>query len=106
MEGNLTSIPYRRVLKRMNMNWQPLVKVFQPKRKRRGPLWASLIGLGLSAAVFGVTRGKRKDFGNMAVPFRNAIKNLSPKTNLNFNDNTALAEFSEELMESALKNER
>jgi len=69
------------------------------------PLWASLVGLGLSAAVFGITRGKRKDF---TLPFQNVVKNFSEKANLpriNVMDNTALTEFSEELMESALNND-
>lgn len=80
---------------------QPFFKLFAPKRKSRGAMWASLLGIGVSAAVFGVTRGKRKDF---ALPFQNAVKNFSPKTNLNLMDNAALTEFSEELLESALKN--
>ena len=70
------------------------------------PLWASLVGLGLSAAVFGITKGKRRNF---ALPFQNVMKNFSEKTNLpslNVMDNAALSEFSEELMESALTNNR
>lgn len=66
-------------------------------------MWVSLIGLGLSAAVFGVTRGNRKD---ITVPFQNIRKNFSQKTNLNLMDNAALTEFSEELIESALTNKR
>ncbi|MFZ7942215.1 MULTISPECIES: hypothetical protein [Bacillaceae] len=80
---------------------QPFFKLFTPKRKSRGAMWASLVGIGLSAAVFGVTRGKRKDY---ALPFQNVVKNFAPKSNLNLMDNAALTEFSEELLESALKN--
>jgi len=87
---------------------QPFFKLFTPKQKSRMPFWASLLGLGLSAAVFGITRGKRRDF---ALPFQNVMKNFSEKTNfpslnVNVNDNAALTEFSEELIESALNNNR
>ncbi|EKN65309.1 hypothetical protein BABA_20976 [Neobacillus bataviensis LMG 21833] len=82
---------------------QPFFKMFAPKRKSRGAMWASLLGIGVSAAVIGVTRGKRKDF---ALPLQNVVKNFSPKTNLNLMNNASLTEFSEELLESALKNER
>ncbi|MBT2656151.1 hypothetical protein J7E81_13100 [Bacillus sp. ISL-18] len=88
------------------MTRQPLFKLFTPKPKSRMPLWASLVGLGLSAAVFGITKGKRRDF---ARPFQNVMKNFSEKTNLpslNVMDNAALSEFSDELMESALTNKR
>ncbi|WHY75557.1 hypothetical protein QNH20_15620 [Neobacillus sp. WH10] len=82
---------------------QPFFKLFAPRRRNRGAMWASLLGLGLSAAVVGVTRGKRKNF---ELPFQNAVKNFSPKTNLNLMDNAALTEFSEELLASALKNNK
>ncbi|PFO04746.1 hypothetical protein COJ85_10800 [Bacillus sp. AFS076308] len=88
------------------MTRQPFFKLFTPKPKSRMPLWASLVGLSLSAALFGITRGKRSDF---ALPFQNAVKNFSEKTklpSLNVMDNTALTEFSEELMESALNNNK
>jgi hypothetical protein len=83
-----------------NLLKQPFFKMFAPKRKSRGTMWASLIGLGLSAAVFGVTRGKRRD---LTVPFQNVMKNFSSKTNLNLRDNAAITEFSEELLSSALR---
>ncbi|MGG1679156.1 hypothetical protein ACIFOT_26035 [Neobacillus sp. NRS-1170] len=83
---------------------QPFFNLFMPKRKSRGAMWASLLGIGLSAAVFGVTRGKRKD---MALPIQNAVKNMVPKfNNINRMDTAALTEFSEELLESALNNKR
>jgi hypothetical protein len=85
---------------------QTFFKLFTPKQKSRMPLWASLIGLGLSAAVFGLTKGKRREF---ALPFQNVMKNFSEKTNLpnlNVMDNAALTEFSEELTESALNNKQ
>ena len=82
---------------------QPLLKMFPRKRKSRGAMWASLLGIGLSAAVFGVTKGKRRD---LALPFQNIIRNVAPKTNLSLMDNAALTEFSEELLMSALNNKK
>lgn len=96
-------------------------------------MWASLIGIG--AVVYGITRGKRNDFGlpikdavksmapnmnfagmNNAVKniapkmnlegMNNAVKNLAPNMNLDRMDNAALTEFSEELLKSALNNDR
>lgn len=98
-------------------------------------MWASLLGLGVSAVVYGVTRGKRNNLGlpfkaavknmapnmnftgmnnavkNMAPNMNlegmnNAVKNLVPNMNLDRMDNAALTEFSEELLKSALNNER
>lgn len=96
----------------------PFLRMFLPKRRSNGTLWASLIGLGLGAAVIGLTRGNRKD---IALPVTNALKNMTPKMNFqgmneivknmapNLNldrmDNSALTEFSEELLESALNKE-
>ncbi|WHY84174.1 hypothetical protein QNH39_16040 [Neobacillus novalis] len=80
---------------------QPFIKLFAPKRKGRGAMWASLVGIGLGAAVFGAARGRgrRKD---LALPLQNAVKNFSSKINFNKMDDTALTEFSEELLTSAL----
>jgi len=86
-----------------NIKRQPFFNLFTPKRKNRGTMWATLVGLGLGATVVGVTRGKRKNF---TLPFQNAVKNFSPKTNLNLMNNAALTEFSEELLTSALKNKQ
>ncbi|MEH7009396.1 hypothetical protein V7087_01025 [Neobacillus niacini] len=80
---------------------KPFFNMFGMKRKSRGTMWVSLLGVGISAAVFGITRGKRK---NIAVPFQNVVQSFAPKNNLNIN-NTALAEFSEELLASALRND-
>jgi hypothetical protein len=82
---------------------KPFFNMFGKKRKSRGALWASLLGVGLSAAVFGLTRGKRN---NIAVPFQDVVQSFTPKTNLNGMSNTALAEFSEELLASALRNDK
>lgn len=80
---------------------KPFFNMFGKKRKSRGTMWVSLLGVGISAAVFGLTRGKRK---NIAVPFQDVVQSFTPKNNININ-NTALAEFSEELLASALRND-
>jgi hypothetical protein len=87
------------------INLKPFFSLFAKKRKRRGAMWASasLLGIGLSAAVFGITKGKRRD---IAHPLQNMVKNFGSKTNLNFMDNAALTEFSEELLTSALNNKQ
>jgi hypothetical protein len=79
----------------------PFFNMFGVKRKSRGAMWVSLLGVGISAVVFGLTRGKRK---NMVQPFQDVVQSFTPKNNINFN-NTALAEFSEELLASALRND-
>jgi hypothetical protein len=81
------------------INGQSFFKMFARKRKSSGAMWASLLGIGISAVVFGVTKGKRKEH---ALPFQNAVKNFAPKANLNLMDNAAITEFSEELLMSAL----
>ncbi|WP_052427653.1 hypothetical protein [Neobacillus niacini] len=81
---------------------KPFFNMFGMKRKSRGTMWVSLLGVGISAAVFGLTRGKRN---NIAVPLQNVVQSFTPKTNLNTMSNTALAEFSEELLASALRND-
>jgi hypothetical protein len=81
---------------------KPFLNMFSKRRKGRGTMWVSLLGVGISAAVFGLTRGKRKN--NIAVPFQDVIQSFTPKNNTNIN-NTALAEFSEELLASALRND-
>ena len=86
-----------------NRNLQPFLKLFKRKRKSRGALWASLFGLGISAAFFGVTRGKRKE---TALPFKSMTNAFAPKSDINFMNNAALTEFSEELLESALRNKK
>ncbi|MCL6572002.1 MAG: hypothetical protein K6T88_10020 [Bacillus sp. (in: Bacteria)] len=84
---------------------RPFTNLFAKNKKRKGSIWASasLLVIGVGAAIFGVTRGKNKDF---TLPIQNIVKNFSAKTNLNQMDNTAITEFSEELLTSALKNKR
>jgi hypothetical protein len=81
---------------------KPFFNMFGRKRKGRGTMWVSLLGVGISAVVLGLTRGKRKN--NIIVPFQDVVQSFTPKNNMNIN-NTALAEFSEELLASALRND-
>ncbi|SDN74983.1 hypothetical protein [Bacillus sp. OK048] len=87
----------------MNNRMNPLYNLFGKKRKSRGTMWASILGLGISAAVFGITRGKRK---YNTQPFQNLLHSFKPMTNVNQMNNVALTEFSEELLASALENDK
>ncbi|OLS39919.1 hypothetical protein [Bacillus sp. MRMR6] len=79
------------------MKLLPFVSMFKNKRRGRGTMWASLLGLGVSAAILGLTRGRRRD---LTTPFQNAIENFAPK--MGTMNNAALTEFSDELLASAL----
>jgi len=77
--------------------------MFAKKRKTRGTMWASIIGLGISAVVYGITKGKRNE---SKPPLHNIVERYRPKkSDLGMSD-LALAEFSDELLASALKNDR
>ncbi|MGJ7912738.1 hypothetical protein [Neobacillus sp. LXY-1] len=102
-----------------NLRNLPFLKMFMPKRRNKGTLWASLFGLGISAVVYGMKKGRGREFAD---PIANTVKKLTPNVNMerignitknitpNLNvdhmNNAALAEFSEELMESALNNNK
>lgn len=77
--------------------------MFGKRRKTRGTLWTSLLGLGISAVVFGLSRSNRI---NVAQPFKKMMRNIVPAQNINGMNNVALAEFSEELLASALNNDK
>jgi hypothetical protein len=78
----------------------PFLQLFTRKKSNKGAMWASIIGLGLSAAAFAVTRGKRT---MPSLPIQNMMSNLTPRSNIGAMDTGALTEFSEELLESALR---
>jgi hypothetical protein len=86
----------------------PFLQRFTKKKKSNGALWVSLVGLGLSAAVLGVTKGKQRKMPSL--PIQNMMSGMmngkmsgfSPKTNIGNMDAAALTEFSEELLNSAL----
>ncbi len=95
-----------------NLKRLPLIKMFMPKRRNNGAIWASLAGVGLGAAVYSMTKGKRNKMAlpfkdtlkNLATPLKDTVKNFTPKMNSNNMDTAALTEFSKELMTSALNN--
>lgn len=94
------------------------------RKKNRNTMWFSVIGIAISAvaALLGFTRGKgflnfpgqnqagqnhtetNRTQQNFSEP--NLVKNFASSRDINVMDNAALAEFSEELLSSALKNER
>ena len=87
----------------MNNMIKPIYKMFGKKRKSRGTMWASILGLGISAAVFGLTRGKQK---YNTQPFQNLLQSFKPMNKVNQMNDVALTEFSEELLASALRNDK
>ncbi|GHI00959.1 hypothetical protein [Neobacillus kokaensis] len=97
-----------------NLMRMPFLKMFMPKRRNNGAIWASLAGIGLGAAVYGMAKGKRNvmtlpigdSVKNFASPIKDSVKNIVPKMNINNMDNAALTEFSDELLESALNNNK
>ena len=75
---------------------QPYMKMFTKKRSNKGAWWASLISLGATAAVWGMTKGKKRE--STMLPLQNMFKNLTTNKNIPMMDNSALTEFSEELI--------
>ncbi|XJZ28966.1 hypothetical protein ACF5W4_09360 [Bacillota bacterium Lsc_1132] len=91
---------------RMKSLFKPVGKrsffnMFSRKRSNRGALWASLIGLGISAVMFRRNKGQKNA---SRINFQNLMKNNPLKSSSPAKSNAALAEFSEELMSKALQN--
>lgn len=63
-------------------------------------LWASLIGLGVSAAAFGL---RRKQNNQLLQPIQNMIKNFQPNQ---LQNQQSFAEFSKELMPNNNNNQQ
>jgi hypothetical protein len=94
----------------------PFFQLFTRKKKTNGAFWASIVGLGLSAAVLGVTKGRKKmpslSIQNMMSGLnprgnndnQNIMSGFNPKSNIGNMDTAALTEFSEELLNDALQN--
>ena len=70
---------------------QNILGIFGRRRDNRGIIWASLLGLGLSAAAFGLRRNDKRRWMN---PIQN-IMNNSPTRNAT---PISLTEFSRELV--------
>lgn len=74
---------------------QPLFNIFGRKRKNRGMMWASLLGLGVSAAAYGLRRNRNK---NMLQPFQNLLSNVRFKKFSQMPNLAGLTEFSKEII--------
>lgn len=72
---------------------QNILPMFGRKRNNRGMIWASILGLGVSAAAYGFTRNGNKKWKN---PVQNSFQNFMNGTRTQ-NDPPHLAEFSKEL---------
>lgn len=79
---------------------QPFARMFTRKKSNKGFLWVSLISLGASAAVWGMTKGKKTDINRM--PIKNMFKNLKINRDMPLMNDAALTEISNELMDKAL----
>lgn len=75
-------------------------KMFGRKRKKRGMMWVSLVGLGVSAAAatLGMRRNRNKENHSLSRLVENSMRNLSPAKNGQSPNIAAIAaEFSKEL---------
>ncbi|RID84112.1 hypothetical protein D1953_14620 [Peribacillus asahii] len=70
-----------------------MFKIFGRKRNNNGMMWASLLGLGVSAVAYGLSKNRN---GNMQKPVEH-VTNRSRTQTANPMLKAALAEFSEEL---------
>ncbi|MDP4084145.1 MAG: hypothetical protein Q8934_05965 [Bacillota bacterium] len=107
------------MLRMMNLaKKQPFMKMFTRKKSNKGFLWASLLSLGASAAVWGMTRGKKMIPNQQQpqshatrtesnrTPFQNMFKNLTINKNISTMNDAALTEFSEELINQATQTKK
>ncbi|MED3551996.1 hypothetical protein [Cytobacillus praedii] len=76
------------------MSKQNMMKMFGRKRNNKSIVWASLLGLGISAAAYGL---KRNQSSNMLRPIQKVLNNMQMGTNSNKQNTPALAEFAKEL---------
>ena len=74
---------------------QNIFKMFSRKRNNRGMLWASLLGLGVSAAAYGLRRNQNR---NMLRPVQNVMNNIRTRTTGNMPNVAAITEFAKELV--------
>jgi Na+(H+)/acetate symporter ActP len=73
---------------------QNILNMFGRRRNNRGMMWASLLGLGVSAAAYGLGRNQNR---NMMAPFQNLISNFRTRNSGQMPNMAALTEFSKEL---------
>lgn len=87
-------------------NWKPVLlnkgirknvlnRFGRNRNNRRGIIWASLLGLGVSAAAYGLGRNRNK---NMLIPVQNVMNNIRTRTVGQMPNAAAITEFSKELV--------
>jgi hypothetical protein len=69
--------------------------MFGRRRNNRGMVWASILGLGISAATYGLSRNRNK---NMLSPVQNIMKNFQYRNIAQTPNMANLTEFSKELV--------
>lgn len=74
---------------------QNILKMFGRRRNNRGMVWMSMLGLGISAAAYGL-RGNRNR--NMLRPVQNVMNNIRTQTAGNMPNVAAITEFAKELV--------
>lgn len=74
---------------------QNILNMLGRRRNNRGMIWASLLGLGVSAAVYGLRRTQNR---NMTNPLQNLMNNFRFNNALQMPKMANLTEFSEELV--------
>lgn len=78
---------------RVLLNTNILQTVFGRKRNNRGMLWATILGLGASAAAYGINRTRTR---NMKKPLQNVMNTVKTPFKGQI-PNAVLAEFAKEL---------
>src|SRR4051812_10564645 len=74
---------------------QNIFKMFGRGRNNRGMMWASLLGLGVSAAAYGLRKNQNRD---MLRPVQNVMNNIRTRTTGNMPNVTSITEFAKELV--------
>ncbi|WP_338453014.1 hypothetical protein R4Z09_14770 [Niallia oryzisoli] len=74
---------------------QNIYNMFVRKRNNRSMVWASLLGLGVSAAAYGLKRNQNR---NMQRPVQNVMSNIRMRTTGNMPNVAAVTEFAKELV--------
>jgi hypothetical protein len=94
-------------------NWIPMLlntgrkqntfKMFGRKGNNRGMMWMSLLGVGVSAAAYGLRRNRNR---NMLRPVQNVMNSIRTKTAGNMPSAAGITEFAKELVPNtnSLKN--
>lgn len=73
---------------------QPFYNVFGRRRNNRGMMWGSLLGLGVSAAAYGIRRSRNR---NLMQPIQN-LMNKTGMGNVQKPNMAGLTEFAKEIV--------